>query len=160
MVCVAVENHIGLVAHIARQVGRSSRLPLEDLIQEGCLGLLYAARSFDPGKGCQFTTFAAPAVRWFILKALAKVRPLLTLSAWQDKQHFASPEADPELREEVEQLLRCLLPDEWRVIVMRFGLQGRPEMSAREVGGRLGVSRQRVDFLVKRGLERMRRQAC
>src|SRR5262249_1750257 len=91
MPAVAVENHLGLVATIARKVGRTSRLPLEDLVQEGCLGLLYAARSFDPDKGCQFTTFAAPAVRWFILKALARVRPTPPCARWAAEDHSPRP---------------------------------------------------------------------
>jgi RNA polymerase sporulation-specific sigma factor len=156
MPAVAVENHIGLAANIARKVGRNSRLPLEDLVQEGCLGLLYAARTFDPRMGCRFTTYAAPAVRWFIHKALAKVRPVAPFLAWEKEDLEAPPGADPETREEVDRLLRFLRPDERRVIEMRFGLNGRPEMSAREVAGRLGVSRQRVDFLLHRGLERLR----
>ena len=154
---VAVENHLGLVVNIARQVGRSGRVPLEDLVQEGCLGLLYAARSFHAGKGSRFTTYAAPAVRWFILKALAKVKPLQTLSAWEEEHLSAPPGADQEAREEVEWLLRCSPPEEQRVIEMRFGLGGGPEMPVREIADRLRVSRQRVEFLLKRGLERMRR---
>jgi RNA polymerase sigma factor (sigma-70 family) len=156
MPAVAVENHLGLVANIARRVGRGCRLPLEDLVQEGCLGLLYAARSFDPGKGCQFTTFAAPAVRWFILKALARVRPTPSFAGWTEEDRSPRPGRDSEIQEEVERLLRCLRPDEERIIAMRFGFHGFAEMSAREVASRLGVSRQRVDFLFHRGLARMR----
>jgi RNA polymerase sigma factor (sigma-70 family) len=159
MPAVAVENHLGLVANIARRVCRSGRVPLEDLVQEGCLGLLYAAQSFDPAKGCQFTTFAAPAVRWFILKALARVRPVPPRSVWKENAQVVSPSSGPEVREEVDRLLGYLPPEEYRVIVMRFGLHGRREMSAREVGSRLGVSRQRVDFLFNRGLDRLRRLA-
>ncbi len=157
MAAVAVEKHLGLVANIARQVGRSGRLPLEDLVQEGCLGLLYGARSFDPGKGCQFTTFAAPAVRWFILKALDKVRLLGHLSAWDEKKLVAPAGTAPEAPEEVERLLRCVRPEDRRVIEMRFGLAGNPEMSVRDIARRLGVSRQHIGFLLNRGLERMRR---
>jgi len=34
----------------------------DDLFQVACLGLLYAAERFDPGKGVKFSTFAAPTV--------------------------------------------------------------------------------------------------
>jgi RNA polymerase sigma-B factor len=39
-----------------------SREPLDDLMQVACLGLLNAIDRFDPGKGKQFTAFAAPTI--------------------------------------------------------------------------------------------------
>src|SRR5262249_48985894 len=50
-------------------VGRG--LPLQDLIEEGNLGLLRAVARFDPGRGTRFAAYAACWVRQAIRRALA-----------------------------------------------------------------------------------------
>ena len=40
-----------------------SGLDVEDLVQEGCIGLLSAVDQYDAGKGASFLTYAAPAIR-------------------------------------------------------------------------------------------------
>jgi RNA polymerase nonessential primary-like sigma factor len=60
-----VEHHLGLVVMIARRyVGRG--LPLLDLIEEGNLGLLTAARKFDPELGFRLSTYA----KWWIREGI------------------------------------------------------------------------------------------
>ncbi|BEV73652.1 MULTISPECIES: RNA polymerase sigma factor FliA [unclassified Paludibacterium] len=53
-----------------------SRLPasieLDDLIQVGIIGLIDAARQFDPGQGVQFETFASQRVRGAMLDELRR----------------------------------------------------------------------------------------
>lgn len=56
-----VEINMGLVRSAAlRFAGRG--VEQEDLIQLGCIGLVKAARSFDPEKGCAFSTYAVPLI--------------------------------------------------------------------------------------------------
>jgi RNA polymerase nonessential primary-like sigma factor len=60
-----VEHHLGLVVMMARRyVGRG--LPLLDLIEEGNLGLLTAARKFDPELGYRLSTYA----KWWIREGI------------------------------------------------------------------------------------------
>src|SRR5258708_5455159 len=53
-----VEHHLGLVMHLAKRYARSYQghhiLDLEDLYQEGVLGLMHAAEKFDARKGFRF----------------------------------------------------------------------------------------------------------
>ena len=53
-------SHLRFVAHIARSYSGYG-LPLEDLIQEGNIGLMKAVKRFDPGRGVRLTSFA---VHW------------------------------------------------------------------------------------------------
>ena len=56
-----IEENMGLVKSVARRfTGRGCEW--EDLVQLGTLGMMNAARRFDPALGYQFTTFAVPHI--------------------------------------------------------------------------------------------------
>jgi RNA polymerase primary sigma factor len=60
------------------------------------------------------------------------------------------------LREDVTKMLRGLPPREVQVLRMRFGLDGHPPLSLKEVGDRLGVTRERARQIVAQALRRLR----
>jgi len=57
-----VEANLPFVVHVARRYRRWG-IPLDDLVQQGNLGLLEAARRFDADKGCRLVTYAAYWIR-------------------------------------------------------------------------------------------------
>ncbi len=57
-----VESSLPFVISIAREYRRWG-VPLEDLVQQGNLGLLKAAAKFDPEKDCRLITYAAYWIR-------------------------------------------------------------------------------------------------
>jgi RNA polymerase primary sigma factor len=69
-----VEHHLGLVMHLAKRYAGSYQghhiLDLEDLYQEGVLGLMHAAEKFDARKGFRFSTYATHWIRWAIGQAI------------------------------------------------------------------------------------------
>jgi len=63
-----IEANVRLVIKIAREVDRVYHQPLEDLVQEGTLGLIQAIRKFDPTRGASLGTYAGIWIRAFVLK--------------------------------------------------------------------------------------------
>lgn len=61
-----LERNMGFVRKLAREIHRQtgeSGLDVEDLVQEGCIGLLSAIDRFDAVQGVSFLAYAAPAIR-------------------------------------------------------------------------------------------------
>jgi RNA polymerase sigma-B factor len=56
-----VRRHLPLVRGLARRYAGSGE-PLEDLVQVASVGLVAAARRFDPDRGIPFAAYAAPTV--------------------------------------------------------------------------------------------------
>ena len=65
-----VEGHLDLVVRLARQY-QGLGLPLDDLIQEGNLGLLAAVQGFDPDRGVPFPAYATGWIRQAICRAVS-----------------------------------------------------------------------------------------
>lgn len=64
-----IESNIRLVINIAKSY-YSRSIPLEDLIQEGIIGLITAISRFDPNKGFRFSTYATHWIKQSIGRAV------------------------------------------------------------------------------------------
>ncbi len=63
-----VETNLRLVAKIVRHLDRTHGRSFEDLLQEGCLGLVEAIRRFDPERGAALSTYAGFWIRAYVRK--------------------------------------------------------------------------------------------
>ena len=145
-----------------------SSLDLEDLIQEGRLGAICAAKRFNPTRGVQFITFAAYSIRAAMREAIGegvihtprgqKYVPV----AFMDSQKLGSLEAfEPEgVAEEFERrdlYERALvqiqeLPGNRASLLMRYA---NGETLA-EIAKDMGFSRQRASQILKECTTRIR----
>ncbi len=96
---IRVEDHLGLVMHLAKRYAGSYQghhlLDLEDLYQEGVLGLMHAAEKFDARKGFRFSTYATYWIRWAIGQAIMNESRTIRLptTIWTALHHLARAQA-------------------------------------------------------------------
>lgn len=172
---ILVERNLRLVAHIARKYQNVDE-DMEDLISIGTIGLIKAIDSFDAGKG-KLSTYASRCIDNELLMLLrAKKKTSREVSLYEpigtDREGneislldvIEQEQVDVVDRMEVEDKLHRLkgliadrLSDREREIIMlRYGLAGSREITQREIGHRLGISRSYVSRIEKKALEKLK----
>ncbi len=157
-----LRQHDGLVHAVIRREG-SGRLTYEEALQAGRIGLWRAIRGYDPERGTAFSTYAWVAVRRHIRRAAGRAvddgvcglvpGPLLGVP---DLDEYA----DRVLVRRALSRLLSRLPDRLRrVIGERYGLDGEPRRTLRQLGAQLGLSHERVRQLEQDALAWLRHPA-
>lgn len=82
-----IKANLRLVVSLANAYG--TIMPLEDMIQEGNIGLIVAVREFDPTLGYRFVSFATMMIRKYILIGIANDSRIVRRPA--DEQTELSP---------------------------------------------------------------------
>ena len=171
-----IEHNLRLVVYIARRF-ESTGVNIEDLISIGTIGLIKAINTFRLDKKIKLATYASRCIENEILMHIRKISSQKTEISldepintdWDGNELLLSDvlgtEADTVLRpleEHVDhELLRqalSRLPERDKLIVfMRFGLDGRPERTQKEVADHFGISQSYISRLEKRIMQRLRR---
>ena len=159
---ILIERNLRLVAHIAKKYQNSGE-DMEELISIGCIGLIKAVDSFDDRKG-RLATYACRCIDNELLMLLrGKRKTSREVSLYepigQDKEGneihlmdvIEQQQPDPldsmELAGNVRRLFalmeECLTPRERQILMMRYGLNGKHEVTQNEIGAALGISRGR-----------------
>lgn len=92
-----VECNLGFVVKVATEY-RGLGLPLEDMLNEGNLGLLEAARRFDPRKGVKFITYAIWWIRKAILQSISEKSNVVRVPYVQQRRIEKIRRAEARLR--------------------------------------------------------------
>jgi RNA polymerase sigma factor (sigma-70 family) len=134
---------------------RDLGLPLEDLVQEGSLGLLEAIDRYETDSGVDFASYAGVRIRRAMRRAIEHGS---TPDAVVAEGSTPGPEAATVAHEEVRAIDHAVdgLPERQRVVVSRhFGFGCEPQEIA-EVAAFLHVSQQRVRTIERDALYALR----
>ncbi|MDX5933585.1 sigma-70 family RNA polymerase sigma factor [Acidithiobacillus thiooxidans] len=94
-----VESNLRLVVQIARRYGEKNCLTLLDIIEEGNLGLLHAAKKFDPERGYRFSTYATIWIREYIERAIMDKSRMIRLPIYIIKKLRATLNSNSDTEE-------------------------------------------------------------
>ena len=172
-----IVHNLRLVVYIARKF-ESSGLILDDLIQIGPVGLIKAVETFSPGKNIKLATYASRCIENEILMVLRKQssrKGEISLEEplnvdWDGNELLLSDILGTDenivtgrLEDAVDlQLLRQALKElpirEQEIVWMRYGLEGRKEMTQKEVAQKMGISQSYISRLEKKIMGKLKKQ--
>ena len=172
-----IERNLRLVVYIARRF-ENTGVGIEDLISIGTIGLIKAVNTFKADKKIKLATYSSRCIENEILMHIRKISNQKTEMSldepintdWDGNELLLSDilgtESDTVMRpmeDDVDhQLLREALeklPERERVImVLRYGLDGNPEKTQKEVADLMGISQSYISRLEKRIMQRLHRE--
>ena len=169
-----IERNLRLVVFIARKF-ENTGVMLEDLISIGTIGLIKAVNTFDPQKKIKLATYASRCIEnevLMFLRRFSRTRVEVSLDEplktdWDGNELLLSDVLGTDgdivcrgMEESAERqmlfaALSHLSPREQKIMDLRFGLGGQPEMTQKEVADVLGISQSYISRLEKRILHRL-----
>lgn len=142
-----------------------------ELVSDGNMSLIRAVEKFDFARGNKFSTYAS----WAIMKNYARTIPdehrqrdrFRTstdelFGATQDQRSDQYEQESAQMRREAQvgRILERLDEREQAIIISRFGLQHSQEpQTLKEVGEKLGVTKERIRQIEARALTKLRKAA-
>ena len=174
---ILIERNLRLVAHIVKKYMSTGR-DMDELIAIGIVGLVKAVNTYDESKGSRLGTYAARCVDNELLMLLRTERKLSReISLYEpigtDKEgneiSFIDVVEDASenmldqmvLDEKIQKMYRgigdILTQREKEIIYKRYGLFGHKEVTQKEIGSMLGISRSYVSRIEKKALLKLRK---
>ena len=172
-----IEHNLRLVVFIARRF-ENTGVNLEDLISIGTIGLIKAVGTYRREKNIKLATYASRCIENEILMHIRKISNQKTEVSLDEPinmdydgnelllSDILGTDEDMIMRPLEDDVDLCLLrqavsqlPDRERTIIhMRFGLEGRQELTQKEVAQQLGISQSYISRLEKRIMQKLRKE--
>jgi RNA polymerase sporulation-specific sigma factor len=172
-----IEHNLRLVVYIARRF-ENTGVNLEDLISIGTIGLIKAIGTYRRDKNIRLATYASRCIENEILMHIRKIANQKTEVSLEEPinmdgegnelllSDILGTEEDlvfRHLEEDVDilclrQALAKLPQREKEIVVMRYGLEGRRELTQKEVAQHMGISQSYISRLEKRIMARLRKE--
>ena len=172
-----IEHNLRLVVYIARRF-ENTGIHIEDLISIGTIGLIKAVGTYKADKNIKLATYASRCIENEILMHIRKIANqknevsldepinldydgnelLLSDIMGTDEDMILRPLEDDVDLCVLRQAVRELPEREREIIWMRFGMEGRKELTQKEVAQKMGISQSYISRLEKRIMLRLRRE--
>jgi RNA polymerase sporulation-specific sigma factor len=172
-----IEHNLRLVVYIARRF-ENTGTNLEDLISIGSIGLIKAISTYRLDKNIKLATYASRCIENEILMHIRKTSSqkaeisldepinmdydgnelLLSDILGTDEDVVTGRLEEAVDLQLLRQALRELPDREREIILMRYGLEGRKELTQKEVAQKMGISQSYISRLEKRIMLRLRKE--
>ena len=172
-----IEHNLRLVVYIARRF-ENTGVNVEDLISIGTIGLIKAIGTYRRDRNIRLATYASRCIENEILMHIRKISGQKTEVSLEEPinmdgegnelllSDILGTDEDVVFRgleEDVD--IQCLrmalskLPErEKEIVTMRYGLEGRRELTQKEVAAHMGISQSYISRLEKRIMLRLRKE--
>lgn len=172
---ILIERNLRLVVYIARRFDNTGT-PIEDLISIGSIGLIKAIETFNLEKNIKLATYASRCIENEILMHLRKTsrmksevsfdeplnsdsdgNELLLSDILGTDEHIIIDDVEKKIeRQHMFQAINLLNERERYIMECRFGLNGKIEMTQKEVADHLGISQSYISRLEKKIIHDLR----
>ena len=167
---ILITSNLRLVVSIAKKFVDAS-WTFDELVSEGNVALMRAVEKFNFALGNRFSTYATYAIQRHFFRLSHRGRQqrkrfvsddeaLRTRADDEPTSAYCSAEQIDTLRGLFTGFLRELEPRERAIVVARFGFDGRPPRTFRELGAEMGVCKERIRQLQTRAMDRIREMAA
>ena len=160
-----IEHNLRLVVFLAKKY-ENTKIDLEDLVSIGTIGLIKGVNTYRMDKNIKLATYASRCIDNEILMYLRKTKRKRGEVSFEDSLSFDADgnelhledvlgtEADLVTRGLYDALDKHLLYQE--VIEYRYGLNGKKELTQKEVAGLLGISQSYISRIEKKVIGKLR----
>ena len=172
-----IEHNLRLVVYIAKRF-ENTGVGIEELVSIGTVGLIKAVSTFNFEKNIKLATYASRCIEneilMFIRKSSARKREisfdeplsvdydgnelLLSDVLGSENDSVSKPMEDEEERHIIREAVEKLSERERVIIELRYGLDGREEMTQKEVADALGISQSYISRLEKKIMKDLRKK--
>lgn len=170
-----IEHNLRLVVYIARKFDNTG-VDAEDLVSIGTIGLIKAINSYRLEKNIKLATYASRCIENEILMYLRRSVRLKSEVSFDEPLNtdfdgnelllsdvlgtdsdvvYGNMESAVE-RELLKDAVNKLPERERKIIYLRFGLDGREEMTQKEVADMMGISQSYISRLEKKIIDRLK----
>ena len=172
-----IEHNLRLVAHIIKKYyGKQGEQ--DDLVSIGTIGLIKAIDTFDTGKNIRLSSYASRCIENEILmhfRAAKKTAQDISLNETIDTDKDGNPltlldimAVDDHILDDLDQKLNKqklgrfineeLTEREKKIIILRYGLDGKEPMTQKNVAKLLNISRSYVSRIETKALKQLRKR--
>lgn len=172
-----IEHNLRLVVFISRRF-ENTGVNLEDLISIGTIGLIKAINTYRRDKNIKLATYASRCIENEILMYIRKISAqrtevsldepinmdydgnelLLSDILGTDEDMILRPLEDDVDLCVLRQAVKELPQREREIVVLRFGLNGKQELTQKEVAQYMGISQSYISRLEKRIMLKLRKE--
>ena len=170
-----IEHNLRLVVFLAKKY-ENTKVDLEDLVSIGTIGLIKGIKTYSMNKNIKLATYTSRCIDNEILMYLRKNKKVKTEISFEDSLSYdgegnelhledvlgtesnivTKPLEDEYERRIVLEEIERLAPRDKEIMILRYGLGSKEEMTQKDVAELLGISQSYISRIEKKTIRRLK----